>query len=188
LKLLRLDSIKDEGTMRQIDFQASLVDGKPAMKRIKIQNSLTSGKYAFALFSGPFDEGKHKFWAFEIDGSAPAEAAPPGREFSVELKEKKSSDEKPAANTVANSPEIEKPIVEVPIGARVAFCNAADVIVRVAPSLTARKVNGLRRGQKVYLLNYSDNYDNWNGIRANWAYIQTENGKRGWVFTPFITY
>lgn len=188
LKFVRLDSIKDEGSMQQIDFQASLVDGKPAMKRLRFPNALANGKYAFAIFSGPFDEGKHKFWAFEISGTGNADASTAGHELTIALKEKKPDEKQTATNTSTEAQKIEKPAVEAPIGARIAYCNASDVVVRGAPSLTARKVNGLRRGQKVYLLSYSDNYDNWNGVRANWAYIQTESGKRGWVFTPFISY
>ena len=188
LKFVRLDSIKDEGSMQQIDFQASLVEGKPAMKRLRFPNALSNGKYAFAIFNGPFDDGKHKFWAFEVNGTGNSDTAIAGHELTIALKEKKPDEKQAATNTSTETQKIEKPTVEAPIGARIAYCNASDVVVRGAPSLTARKVNGLRRGQKVYLLSYSDNYDNWNGVRANWAYIQTESGKRGWVFTPFITY
>jgi len=188
LKFVRLDSIKDEGSMQQIDFQASLVEGKPAMKRLRFANALSNGKYAFAVFNGPFDEGKHKFWAFEVNGISNADTATAGHELTIALKEKKPDEKQAATNASTETQKIEKPAVEAPIGARIAYCNASDVVVRGAPSLTARKVNGLRRGQKVYLLSYSDNYDDWNGVRANWAYIQTEGGKRGWVFTPFISY
>ena len=62
LKLVQLDSVKNDGTMKQIEFQASPVDGKPAMKRLKFPKSLAIGKYAFTRFDGYFDEGKHKFW------------------------------------------------------------------------------------------------------------------------------
>ncbi|MGH9948087.1 MAG: SH3 domain-containing protein [Pyrinomonadaceae bacterium] len=189
LKLVRLDSITDEGKMREFDFKASLVDDKPAMKRIKLDNALVNGKYAFALFNGAFDEGKHKLWPFQVDGSNNSQTVTGGRELALALKETKPAEEKrPPANTASNTVKIEKPEVEIPSGARVAYCNATDVIVRNAPSLKARKINGLRRGQKVYIISYSDNYDQWKGISSNWAYIQTEKGSRGWVFTPFISY
>ncbi len=188
LKLVRIDSINDSGTMRNLDFQASLIDEKPAMKRLRFPNTLANGKYAFVLFNGAFDEGKHKFWAFEVTGSNSSDPNA-GRELSVALKEKAPSETpKPPSNSATNTNTPVKPVAEAPIGARVAYCNSSDVVVRAAPSLTARKVNGLRRGQKVFLLSYSDNYDYWNGIRSNWAYIQTEKGNRGWVFTPFISY
>lgn len=188
LKFLRLDSITDKGSMRQIDFQASLIEGKPAMKRLRFPTALPSGKYAFAIFNGSFDEGKHKFWAFEIDGFETA-VVPPGREFSVALKDKKETTEKPVETPQTSVPQkIDKPSIDIPVGARIAYCNASDVVVRSSPGLMARKTNSLRRGQRVYLLSYSDNFDYWNGIRSNWALIQTENGKRGWVFTPFISY
>jgi hypothetical protein len=34
----------------------------------------------------------------------------------------------------------------------------------------------------------SDNSDYWNGKEGNWAYIQTESGSRGWVFSPLLNY
>lgn len=180
MKFVRLDTMTDAGSMRHFDFQASIVNEKPAIKRLKFPEPLANGRYAFALFSGNFDEGRHKFWPLEITASKTA-ATQSGREFSVALKPK-------AANTATQPTPVQRPAVEMPIGARVAFCNSADVVVRRAPRLAARKVDGLRRGQKVFILSYSDNYDEWNGIRANWAFIQTEAGKRGWVFSAFLSY
>jgi hypothetical protein len=185
LKLVRIDSITDEGSMRNFDFQVVPIENKPSMKRLKLANPVANGRYAFALFNGPFDDGKHKLWPFEIAG-VNVTSTDAGRDYTVALKEKPASN---ATNTPGNSNSATVPTVaEVPVGARVAYCNSTDVVVRGAPSLTARRVNMLRRGQKIYLLGYSDNYDLWNGVRANWAQIQTDSGKRGWVFTPFISY
>ncbi len=47
---------------------------------------------------------------------------------------------------------------------------------------------GLKRGQKIFVMSYSDNYDNWNGLEGTWANIQTESGQRGWVFSPLIKF
>ncbi len=81
-----------------------------------------------------------------------------------------------------------KPKVSGPVGATVAYCNGSNVIVRDSPSLNAKKVNALKKGEKVFVIEESDNYDEWKGTEANWAYIQKEDGARGWVFTPFISY
>ena len=185
LKLVRIDSITDDGSMRNFDFQVVPIENKPAMKRLKLANPVANGRYAFALFSGSFDDGKHKFWPFEIAG-VNATSTDAGRDYSVALKEKPPSNvTKTPGGTNTNATQT---VPEVPVGARVAFCNSTDVFVRAAPSLNARRVSMLRRGQKVYLLGYSENFDLWNGVKANWAQVQTENGKRGWVFTPFISY
>ncbi len=69
LKLVQLDTIKNDGSLKQINFQASPVEGKPEMKRLRIPDGLANGKYAFALFDGFLDEGKHKFWAFQIQNA-----------------------------------------------------------------------------------------------------------------------
>ena len=66
LKLVQLDTIKDDGTLKQINYQVLLVEGKPEMKRLRVPDGLANGKYAFALFDGFLDEGKHKFWAFQV--------------------------------------------------------------------------------------------------------------------------
>jgi hypothetical protein len=61
------------------------------------------------------------------------------------------------------------------------------VVLRSAPGLNAPKLGTLSRGQRLYVISYSSQYDNWKGITANWAYVQPENSAlRGWVFTYFI--
>lgn len=96
----------------------------------------------------------------------------------------KEATNKPAA-TPTSTP---KPKVSAPVGATVAYCNGGNVLVRDSPSLNGRKVNTLKKGEKVFVIEESDNYDEWQGTEANWAYIQKEDGSRGWVFTPFISY
>jgi Bacterial SH3 domain len=81
-----------------------------------------------------------------------------------------------------------KPKISAPVGATVAYCTGNNVVVRASPSLQAGKINSLKRGEKVFVIEESDNYDEWNGNEANWAYIQKETGEKGWVFTPFISY
>lgn len=193
LKLVLIDSIKDDGTLKQINFQASPVEGKSEMKRLRIPDGLANGKYAFALFDGFLDEGKHKFWAFQVKNSQKNDNGDLAKILTLSTKPKQSS---PSTNTntaitnttVAKSAPTPKPEPSVPAGSRVAYCSSSNVVMRSAPSLTGKKINALRRGQKIYVINYSDNYDYWNGMEGNWAYVQTESGGRGWVFTPLINY
>ena len=103
--------------------------------------------------------------------------------------EKDKDKDKEATNKPAATPtSTPKPKVSAPVGATVAYCNGGNVLVRDSPSLNGRKVNTLKKGEKVFVIEESDNYDEWQGTEANWAYIQKEDGSRGWVFTPFISY
>ena len=47
-------------------------------------------------------------------------------------------------------------------------------------------MGGLKLNQRLYLIKYSDNYDNINGVDSNWAYVQTEDGRKGWVFGAYV--
>lgn len=191
IKLIDLGSITDKGELEHINYQVALVDGKPEMKRLLIQGGLPDGKYAFAAIDGFFNEGKHRFWPFEISGSQVQTAKLNTTKINLELKPSADVNTNSAdVNTNTSTPSPPKPIPtpEIPVGSRVAFCNASSVIVRDKASLNGKRINQLKKGQRVFVISYSDTYDNWNGVQANWAYIQTENGKRGWVFTPFISY
>ncbi len=188
LKLIQIDSIKDDGSAKQINFQAAPVEGKSDIKRLRVPEGLANGKYAFALFDGFLDEGKHKFWAFQVKNAQKTDNGDLAKAFTLLLKPKTAAS--PTANTnsatnnsVAPTP---KPAPPVPQGAQVAYCKSNNIIVRNSPNLNAKKVNALKRGQKIYIINYSENYDYWNGLEGNWAYVQTENGSRGWVFAPLI--
>ncbi|MBK6725433.1 MAG: hypothetical protein IPG58_19875 [Acidobacteria bacterium] len=70
VRLVQLDTLKDDGTMKTLDFQVAPIDGKNDMKRIRIPTQLATGKYAFIFFDGYFNEGKHKFWPFQVKDSA----------------------------------------------------------------------------------------------------------------------
>ncbi|HVE56647.1 MAG TPA: SH3 domain-containing protein [Pyrinomonadaceae bacterium] len=193
LKLIQLDSVKPDGTMKQIDFKATPVDGKTEMKRLWFAENLANGKYAFALIDGFFDEGKHKFWAFQVKNSDRADNGNLTKDLTVSLKNKSNKSNTSNSNTTTNSEITQvtptpKPSVAPPVGSRTAFAATNNVVVRSAPSLSAQKVSGLKRGQKIYVVGYSDNYDYWNGLEGTWANIQTESGQRGWVFSPLIKY
>ena len=59
---------------------------------------------------------------------------------------------------------------------------------KVAPSLSAAKVDGLYRGQRLYVISQSNNYTTWGGVTGNWTLVETDEGTRGWVFSPLIRY
>jgi NhaP-type Na+/H+ and K+/H+ antiporter len=84
--------------------------------------------------------------------------------------------------------ETTKPLkkVESPTGAAVAIVNASDVVVRAQPSLTAKKVASLRKGQKVYVIGESDNQVVWKQEYYTMKNVQLENGQKGWVLELFI--
>lgn len=189
LKLIQLDSVKTDGTMKQIDIKATPIEGKPEMKRLWFPENLAKGKYAFALIDGFFDDGKHKFWAFQIKNSDKTDNGNLLKDLTVSLKNKSKNSNSNNSNTeITQVSPTPKPSVAPPVGARTAYAASNNVVVRAAPSLTAQKVGGLKRGQKIFVLSYSDNYDNWNGLEGTWANIQTESGQRGWVFSPLIKY
>lgn len=198
LKLVQLDTIENDGNLKQIDFQAVPIEGKTEMKRLRISTGLARGKYAFALFNGFLNEGNHKFWAFQVKDSKKANNNEIAKSASISVKDskdKEKSDDKdksknsetPAKQDVPPPPKKDTK-VPPPSGARVAYCNASNVVLRGSPSLTGKKVGSLSLKQRIYIINYSSNYDEWRGTTANWAYIQTESGARGWVFTPFVYY
>ena len=193
LRLIQLDSVKTDGTLKQLDFRVTPVEGKPEMKRLWVGENLAKGKYAFAILDGSFDDGKHKFWVFQVKNSDRTDNANLAKEVSVTLKNKSNSSPSSNSNTSANTDITKvtptpKPTVAPPVGSRTAYAATNNVVVRSSPSLTGSKVSGLRRGQKVYVVGASNNYDYWNGLEGNWLNIQTESGQRGWVFSPLVNY
>jgi hypothetical protein len=187
LKLVQIDSIKDDGSLKQISYQAAPVDNKPEIKRLRVPDGLANGRYAFALFDGFLDEGKHKFWAFQVKNAPKSDNGDLAKAMTLSLKPKTNALPQNSNSVVIDKPApTPKPAPSAPSGAQVAYCKSNNVVMRNSPNLTARKVSALKRGQKIYIINYSENYDYWNGMEGNWAYIQTESGSRGWVFSPLI--
>lgn len=195
LKFIDLESIDEKGNLRQIDFQAVPVEGKRAMKRIRFANGVANGKYAFAIFDGAINDGKHRLWPLQIENSTKSDNSDIAKTLTLELSGGKAGDTDANTNSNSNSNSGQtptptpapKPTVTAPVGSTVAFCNSSNVIVRGDPGLDAKKLTMLKKGQRVFVIRYSDRTDMWNGVESNWAYIQTEGGTRGWVFTPFIS-
>jgi hypothetical protein len=171
LKLVNLDAIKEDGNYQYIDYQIAPIEGKSDMKKLRVDAGLANGKYAI-------DDGSHKFWAFQVSNSEINENSAI-QTAKLDMKPKPVSVTKPVETFVAPPP---------PKDSKSAFCNNRNVMLRSSPSLTASVVGRLQRGQTVYVTDTSSNYDWWNGINSNWAYVQLPNGKRGWVFHNFVTY
>lgn len=187
LKLIQLDTIAEDGTLKQINYQVLLVEGKPEMKRLRVPDGLANGKYAFALFDGFLDEGKHKFWAFQVQNAEKTDNGEIAKAMTISTKPKPSPTPTPQNNstpTVASTP---KPSVAPPTNGY-AYCKTNNVVLRSAPSLSAAKVDGLYRGQRLYVIRESDNYTTWRGTTGNWVYVETDDGLQGWVFSPLLRY
>ncbi len=91
VRLVQLDTLKDDGTMKTLDFQVAPIDGKNDMKRIRLPAQLATGKYAFTFFDGYFNEGKHKFWPFQVKDSSKTDNGDALKAWSVAPKPKTSA-------------------------------------------------------------------------------------------------
>jgi hypothetical protein len=177
LKFIRLDSISDDGKIKYLDFQAAIVDEKPTMKRIRFAQQLSDGKYAFALVSGFANEGRHRLWPVEVKAGA-ANGAAFTQELALSLKPAPSP-----TPTATQTPDKTEP----PVGATVAYVARKDVWLRKSPAIQdTGKLLLLKPRQKVFVIRYSSNSDTWEEITSNWALVQTENGRQGWVFNAFL--
>lgn len=112
------------------------------------------------------------------------------KELALKEKELELNKKNPKADDSVKTEKTEttKPVkkVEPPTGATVAIINASDVVVRAQPSLTAKKVALLKKGQKVYVIGVSDNLVVLDGESYTMKNVQLENGQKGWVLNKFI--
>ena len=183
LRLIQLDTIKDDGTMKQLDIQAAPVDGKPAMKRLRVPEILANGKYAFALLDGFLNEGKHKFWPFQVRNSSKSDNGDMLKASSFPTKPKT---EPTAPSTSGEVPAPRPPSATAPPGSTVAYNTTSGLVLRSGPSQISPKIGNLSRGQRVHIIQYSDNTEYFKGMNSRFAYIQTDTGRRGWVFAAYL--
>lgn len=186
LKLVQLDTIKDDGNMKQLDFQVAPVDGQPSMKRIRLPNGIADGRYAFALMDGFLNDGKHKFWAFQVKNSSKSDNADLLKSVTVALKAD-SPTPTPAAKTAApQNPVPTMPKVPPPASGQAAYSTTSKLVLRSAPSQSAAKIRNLYQGERVYVIEYSSNYESFKNLYSNFAYVQTETGQRGWAYAAYL--
>jgi hypothetical protein len=173
LKLVEIDSIKDDGSLNQVEFQAAPVEGKPEMKKIRVRQELATGKYAFAIFDGHLDDGKHRFWVFEIKSGTKSDNGELAKSTTVSIKPKEENSMLPNE-------------VPPPPGASIAFVIQSNVVMRSGPSQASAKIGKFRRGQKVYVIEYSSNQESFKNLYSNFARVQTTTGRTGWIYAAFI--
>jgi hypothetical protein len=184
MRLVQLDTIKDDGSMQTLDFQVAPVDGKPEMKRIRVPEQIASGRYAFALFDGYFNEGKHKFWPFQVRDSSKASNDDLLKAASVSLRPKAAPP--PATTKIAGPPANVAASVPPPDGGTAATVKTR-IKLRSGPTQFANNQIGiLGPGQRVYILDYSTNVETFHGITSRYAYVQTDRGLRGWAFAAYL--
>ena len=183
LKLIQLDSIKDDGSMKQLDFQVAPVAGKPEMKRIRMPSALANGKYAFSLTDSYFDDGKHKFWAFQVKNSSKSDNGDALKPSSIPLKPTPPAAPRMPSKSVP-SPSL--PTAPPPNGASMATVRTR-IKLRNAPTQAGNnQIGSLNPGTTVYVLEYSSNSEYFNGIYSKYAFVQTPSGQRGWAFAAYL--
>ena len=134
------------------------------------------------------DEGKHKLWAFQVRNTEKSDNGDLAKAMTLAMKPKPS----PTPPTVAvkqpnvPAPPINTPSVPPPSGGQVAVVSSGNVVLRAGASQASSKIGGLSRGQRVYVIEYSSQYERFQNLYSNYAYIQTDSGKRGWVYAAYI--
>lgn len=179
LKLMSLDSINDDGSYKTQNLQVAPLEANASMKQIRLSDALPPGKYALARIDGKANDGKHLLWLFEIPAGENGSEAVLLETAQLELKPLPSPSSAPVKTVFIPPPPDSRP----------AFCNNNNVVVRSAPNLYASPIGKASRGQPLYVTQTSTNFDNWQGIVSNWAYVQVGNtNRRGWVFHHFVSY
>ena len=181
LRLIQLDTISDDGSMKQLDFQVAPVEGKPDMKRIRVPAAMANGKYAFALLEGYINDGKHKFWAFQVRNSSKSDNGDALKGSSVELKPTPAPTPRPAVPPPATAAGAAPP---APGNTAVSITDY--LILRAGPSQSYPKLRNLARGESVYIMAYSTNTESFKGRSAPFAQVRTNDGQTGWVFSAFL--
>lgn len=185
LRLIEVGSIKDDGNLKHLEYRTSAIEGKNDMKRISFDNELAPGKYAFAVFDGPFENGKHTLWPFEVRGGSKKDNGDLAKTLTIARKSKTTS-----TPSGEKSPDPTQ-TVEPPKNASVAYCQISNVVLRSGPTQASSKIGSIRSGQKLYVIEYSGAYEQFvtkdgRVLNSNYAHVQTESGKRGWVYAAFL--
>lgn len=170
LRLIQLDSVNPDGSFKQIGFQAAPIEGKPEMRRMRIESGLANGKYAFATLEGFFNDGRHKLWPFRILNSSKAD--------NNELLTSSSLQLKPVLPQQSFAPP-------PPVGS-VARTVTTSVVLRSSPTQSSFKIRNLGFGEQVTVLEYSTNTESFKGRVSPFARVQTINGQQGWIFAAFL--
>lgn len=181
LRLIQLDTIGADGSMKQLDFQVAPVEGKPDMKRIRVPAAMANGKYAFALLDGYLNDGKHKFWAFQVRNSSKSDNGDALKGSSVGLK----PTPPPAARPAVPAP-VTAARAAPPAPGNTAVSITDYLILRAGPGQSYPKLGNIARGESVYIMAYSTNTESFKGRSSPFAQVRTGDGRTGWVFSAFL--
>lgn len=182
LRLVQLDTIKDDGTLQQLDFQAAPLDWKPEINRLRVPSAMANGKYAFVMLDGFLNEGKHKFWAFQVKNSSKSSNGDALKTTTVSLKPTPTPAPKQQAPQGGTLPV---PVLPKPPGNTVTS-NTTFLILRAGPSQSSAKIRNLARGETVEVLGYSSNTETFKGQTSTFTQVRTADGTVGWAFTAFL--
>lgn len=182
LRLIQLDTISDDGSLKQLDFEVAPVEGKPEMKRIRVRDGIANGKYAFALLDGFLNEGKHKFWAFQVKNAEKSDNKDALKAATVALK----PTPVPVAKPNNQPSSVPQQTVPPPPAGQIAYSKTGRLVLRSGPSQNSPKIRNLAQGERVYIIEYSSNYESFKNLYSNFAYVQTENGQRGWAYAAYL--
>ncbi len=171
LRLIQLDTIKEDGTMMTLDFQVMPIEQQPDMKRMRVRLPMARGKYAFAMLDTYFNEGRHKFWAFQVKDSPVSGNDSNLKASSISLT--------PLASRSSNSAT-----AAWPPGSTIRRV-AGRVRMRSAPSLDAGVVRGLSAGEQVSVLGYTG-YDCYQQRCGPWAQVTTSSGMSGYILSVLL--
>lgn len=156
LKLIQIDSLKDDGTMKTLDFQVQPVEGKPEMKRLRVPDTMANGKYAFALLQDYFNEGRHRFWAFQVRTSSKGDNGTALKDSSFPIKPKVAVAQR-APSLPPASPTAQQASPSAPLNTGMRTIIGNSVRVRVGPSSSAAFHPSFRfnRGAQVNVIGYT---------------------------------
>lgn len=177
LRLVLIDSINKDGSLKEVKFQASPNEGTADLKTLRVPNGLANGRYAFALLDEFFNAGSHKLWAFEVRSGSGTQTNTDVLSSVIPMK---GGEKTSGAFQVASIPPV----------SGWATCNSNYAVFRTEPSQhggSSTKIRNLYRGESVYVLEYSSNIEQFNGKLAPFANIRTENGEVGWVWAGLLS-
>lgn len=78
------------------------------------------------------------------------------------------------------------PKVPPPANGSVAYSTSSKLVLRSGPTQSSAKIRNLYQGEKVYIIEYSSNYESFKNLYSNFALVQTESGERGWAYAAYL--
>lgn len=125
--------------------------------------------------------------ACTIQTPAPTPAPAPGATAPAPAATPPAAVATPATAAATPKPKPSAPTsVPPPDGATVGRSNGANVVLRAGPRKDSQALGAIKQNQRLYIIRRSDNVDTIDGVDSDWVYVQTEDGKKGWVFGKYV--